>query len=139
MSEKTFTGAAFYRLLDQHRLMAARCAACGALFLPPRPLCCNCHSTEMAWTELSGKGRLAAFTTVHIAPSAMIEAGYGRDKPYCTGIVQLEEGPSISAQILGVDAAQPDTIKIGMRLRAAYVEREVEDRKRTFLAFEKSG
>ena len=71
--------------------------------------------------EMSGKGELVAFTTVHIAPTAMIEAGYGRKNPYCTGIVQLDEGPAISAQILGVDAARPQEIEIGMPLRVTFV------------------
>ena len=57
---------------------------------------------------MSGEGKLLAFTTVHIAPTAMIEAGYDRKNPYCTGIVQLDEGPAISAQILGVDPTKPE-------------------------------
>ncbi len=77
------------------------------------------------------EGKLVAFTTVHIAPTAMLEAGYGRDNPYCTGIVELENGLRISAQILGVDAANPAAIAIGTPLRAAFVERG----ERTYLAF----
>ena len=60
------------------------------------------------WEELGGRGKLVAFTTIHIAPTAMIEAGYSRDNPYCTGIVRLAEGPAISAQILGVDPTKPE-------------------------------
>jgi len=89
----SFTGAEFNQYLAEHKLMGTRCASCGALHLPPPPICTTCHSDDMGWTEFSGRGQLLAFTTVHIAPTAMIEAGYGRDKPYCTGIVQLEEGP----------------------------------------------
>ncbi len=84
---------------------------------------------------MSGRGRLAAFTVVHIAPTAMIEAGYGRDNPYCVGIVQLDSGPAISAQILGVDATRPDAIQIGTPVQVAFVERGDGDGKRTLLAF----
>ena len=91
----------------------------------------------MAWEEMSGKGKLIAFTTIHIAPTAMIEAGYGRDNPYCTGIVQLEEGPAISAQILGVDPMQPEQITIGTPLRVVFVQRGEGEKKRTYLAFER--
>jgi uncharacterized OB-fold protein len=136
MSEMEFTHDAFERLLAEHKLMAARCGNCGALYLPPRPLCPACYGDEMAWTPLGGKGVLAAFTTVHIAPTEMIAAGYGRDNPYCAGIVQLEEGPSISAQILGVDAGQPEDIAIGTPLKAAFLERGEGEARRTFLAFE---
>lgn len=133
-----FTGTQFQQFLSEHRLMGSRCEACGALHLPPHPICTTCHSDDVSWTEFSGKGKLRAFTTVHIAPTAMIEAGYGRDRPYCTGIVQLEEGPSISAQILGVDAARPEEIAIGTPLQVAFVPREEgpDGNTRTYLAFE---
>ena len=136
MAGDTFTQVDFAARLAEHRLMAARCVACGALYLPPRPLCPACFGVEMAWEALSGQGKLAAFTAVYIAPTAMIEAGYGRDNPYLTGIVQLAEGPSISAQVLGVDARQPEQIAIGAPLRAVFVERGQGEAQRTFLAFE---
>ena len=41
----------------------------------------------------------------------MADKGYGRDNPCCTGIVTLEEGPRISARILGVDGNNPQDIK----------------------------
>jgi uncharacterized OB-fold protein len=50
----------------------------------------------------------------------MIEAGYDRFNPYVAAIVELTEGPSISAQLLGVDAHQPQGIRIGMPLRVAF-------------------
>jgi uncharacterized OB-fold protein len=139
MSESDFTAATFQKYLREHRLMGSRCQACGKPYLPPRPLCPACHGDAMEWVELSGRGKLIAFTTIHIAPTAMIEAGYGRDNPYCTGIVQLEEGPAISAQILGVDATRPESIAIGTPLRVAFVERGEGDAAQTCLAFEAQG
>jgi hypothetical protein len=130
------TGAAFYDFLAQHQLMGSRCRSCGTLYLPPRPLCTECYADAldgMEWVEMSGAGELLAFTTVHIATTPMTEAGYGRDNPYCSGIVRLAEGPAISAQILGVDPAQPQAIAIGTVLQVAFVQRE--DGK-TYLAFE---
>ncbi len=135
MSEPEFTSASFYQYLAEHKLMGSRCPSCGGLHVPPRPLCPACQGEEMEWVEMSGSGTLLAFTTISIAPTAMIEAGYGKDNPYCTGIVLLEEGPTISAQILGVDVRQPAQIAIGTPLRVAFVERGEGDRRRTYLAF----
>jgi len=129
------TSAAFYRFLGEHKLMGSRCRSCGALYLPPRPLCTACYGEDMEWAEMAGGGKLLAFTTIHIAPTAMIEAGYGRDNPYCSGIVQLDEGPAVSAQILDVDARRPEQIAIGMSLRVAFVERGEGEERRTYLAF----
>jgi uncharacterized OB-fold protein len=135
MTEMDFTSTSFNRFLGEQRLMGSRCSSCGALHLPPRPLCPACHGEELEWVEMSGRGTLRAFTTIHIAPTAMIEAGYGRKKPYCAGIVQLDEGPAVSAQILGVDPSQPDQIAIGTSLKVAFVKRGEGEARRSYLAF----
>lgn len=136
MGEREFTGASFYQFLGENKLMGARCESCGALHLPPRPFCPACYGEDMRWEEVSGQGKLVAFTTVHIAPTAMIDAGYSRDKPYCVGIVELENGSRISAQILGVDVTRPQEIEIGMPVQVTFVERGEGEEQRTYLAFE---
>ena len=138
MNDQDFTRATFDSFLAAHKLMGTRCGSCGALYLPPRPLCTACYGDDMVWTEFSGQGKLLAFTTIHIAPTAMIDAGYGRANPYCTGVVQLEEGPAISAQILGVDATRQQEIVIGAPLQVAFVERGLGEEERTYLAFQSS-
>jgi uncharacterized OB-fold protein len=70
----------------------------------------------MEWYEFSGKARLSTFTCISVVPVYMAKQGYGRDKPYCTGVVTLEEGPRVSARILGVDAGNPQSVKTGMDL-----------------------
>ena len=135
MTEKDFSNAAFQAFLSEHKLAGARCQSCGALFLPPRPMCTNCYSEDMEWAEVPGEGELVAFTTIHIAPTAMLEAGYGRDNPYCSGVVKLENGLSISAQILGVDASKPETIKVRTPVSVDFIERGEGDAKETFLVF----
>jgi uncharacterized OB-fold protein len=137
MADRAFTATSFYQFLGEHKLMASRCQSCGALYEPPRPLCPACHGDEMEWVEMGGQGKLVAFTAIYIAPTAMIEAGYGRDNPYCAGVVQLAEGPAISAQILGVDPAIPDAIQVGTPLRVAFVRRGEGEQARTCLAFER--
>ena len=135
MSERAFTDTSFHAFLGEEKLMGSRCLSCGTVHLPPRPFCPACYGEDMAWVEMDGRGELVAFTTVHIAPTAMIEAGYGRKNPYCVGIVELKDGPRISAQILGVDAGQPETIAIGTPLQVAFIERGEGDARRTYLAF----
>lgn len=135
MLQREFTNGSFQQFLNEHRLMASRCQSCGTLHLPPRPLCPHCYGQTMEWSEMSGQAELKAFTSIYIAPTAMIEAGYGRDNPYCSGIVKLVEGPSISAQILGVDATKPEEINIGAPLKAVFVDRGEGEAQRSFLAF----
>lgn len=134
--ENKFTHAAYSQFLGEHRIMGSRDIKSGMLFLPPRPLNPQNFSTEMEWVEFGGTAALQAFTIVYIAPTAMIEAGYDRKNPYCVGIVKLNEGPTMSALILGVDVRKPESIKIGMPLKVVYVDRGEAEAKKTFLAFE---
>ncbi len=136
MSEQAFTGTAFYGFLKEHQLMGSRCPQCGAIYAPPRPLCPACPEAEMEWVELSGAGKLASYSVIAIAPTAMLEAGYDRKNPYCSGVVALAEGPRISAQILGVDVAHPQSIQIGASVKVAFIERGEGEAQKTFLAFE---
>jgi uncharacterized OB-fold protein len=115
--------------------MGARCVETGEIFVPPRPMCPRTYSTNMEWVELSGRGTLVAFTAVYIGTSAMVEAGYDRATPYCTGIVELAEGPRFSAQIIGVDARRPETIAIGSALRADFIARGEGAARHVQLAF----
>jgi uncharacterized OB-fold protein len=89
----------------------------------------------MEWVPLGGKGTLEAFSIIYIAPTAMIREGYGRDHPYCAGIVRLEEGPAISAQILGVDVSHPETIRVGSPVSVEFIDSGEGAQRRTRLGF----
>ncbi|MGC9399843.1 MAG: Zn-ribbon domain-containing OB-fold protein [Anaerolineae bacterium] len=131
-----FTAVEFSEKFVDKKLMGSRCPTCGEIYVPPRPVCVECLTDEMAWVEVEGKGKLVAYTIIYVAPTAMLDAGYGFKNPYCTGIVELENGERISAQIVGVDVAHPESIEIGMPVTMTFVERGAEDAKQTFLAFE---
>ncbi len=116
-SAKDFTGASYFAFLkDENKLMGVRCRACGRLSALPRPVCTACHSRDVEWHEFSGSGSLAAFTCISAAPASMVQKGYGMKNPYCVAVVDLEEGPRVSALIVGVDGSNPQDIKTGMPL-----------------------
>lgn len=131
-----FTAAEFYGYLNENKLMGTRCRANGNLYVPPRAMCPESYSTDMEWVQMSGKGKVRAFTIITVGPTAMVEAGYSIKNPYCAALVELEEGPTVSGQLLEVDVAHPETIKIGMPVKAAFIDRGEGDEKRTYLAFE---
>jgi hypothetical protein len=130
-----FTSATFNKFLGEHKLMGTRCITCSGLYLPPRAICPACHRDQIEWIELSGKGKLAAFSSVFIGLSAMQAEGYDRNNPYCAGIVELDEGVKISARVLGVDAKQPANIAIGTPLTIEFLDRGEGEQKKTILAF----
>lgn len=136
MSDIEFTSNAHYKALGEQKLVASRCKSCGKLYFPARPMCPECHGNDMEAVELSGKGKLAAYSVIFIAPTAMIQAGYDRKNPYCAAVVNLEEGPSICAQLVGADLAHPETIKIGTPVTATFLDRGEGEAKKTFLGFQ---
>ena len=131
-----FTIAAFNRSLEQGKLMGSQCQRCNTLYAPPRPLCTQCHEQKMSLMELTGEGRITGFTSIAIAPTFMIQQGFGRDNPYLTGIVQLAEGPSISGRLVGMDATRFEEIAIGTPVSAVFLEHIRDGQKRVMLAFQ---
>jgi len=91
----------------------------------------------MEWVELSGKGKLRTFTSITVGPSFMVELGHDRKNPYCCGIVELEEGPQVCGQILGVNPKEPNLIKIGTPLKVVFIKREEGGKTRYWLGFKK--
>lgn len=104
-----FTIEQFYKFLSQGKLMAGKCLTCGKIHLAPRPLCTNCYSQNFEWMQISGKGKLATYTIIHVAP-----AQFQTLAPYVVGIIELESGLKIPGMIQ--DLTQ-DELKIGMELK----------------------
>jgi uncharacterized OB-fold protein len=135
MDKKDITVFSFNEFLNEGKLMGSKCLKCGAIYLPPRPLCTKCQNNTMEWEQFSGKGKLAAFTVISVGPTVMIQEGFDRVNPYCTGIVELDEGPKISARIVEVDVKNPEIIKVGTQLVMQLQSRCENGATRTQLAF----
>ena len=135
MADKRISDYQFERFLEEEKLMGARCVGCGALFVPPRSICTKCHGSEMEWVEISGEGRLVAFTCISIGPPAMIAEGYDRNNPYCSGAVELVEGPRVVGRIERVDTLNPETIKVGTPVKATFLQQGTDEDRKTVLGF----
>ena len=59
--------------------------------------CAPVLQRRAGWVEYSGQGRLAAFTCIRIVPPPMQVWGYGRQNPYCSGVVELQDGGRVAA------------------------------------------
>ena len=105
---RSFTIEGFYKFVSEGKLMAAKCRKCGAMLLPPRPLCTKCFSTDFEWVELSGRGELLSYTVIHVSPPQFESMA-----PYIVGIVKLEGGLRLPGMIRGV---KPEKIRVGVTL-----------------------
>jgi uncharacterized protein len=136
MEQRPFSDVSFERFLKEEKLMGSKCKACQARYVPPRPICIKCHGSDMEWIELRGEGRLAAFTCISVGPPAMVAQGYNRHNPYCSGVVELEEGGRVDARIDGVDTLKPETIQVGMPLKIKFLHGVGAEEQKADLVFE---
>lgn len=132
---RMFSAVSFNEYLKEHKLMASRCVQCGSLHVPPRAICPQCHGSAMEWVPVSGRGRLVAFTVIYSGPDFMVAQGFDRAHPYISGIVQLDEGMSISARITGLNPGRPEDICIGTVLAVDFLESGEGEASKTSLAF----
>ena len=131
--QKEITSSSFYQYLSEKKLMGTKCQKCGALFLPPHPICSKCYGSDLEWVEMKGNGKIAAFAVIAVGPSFTIDEGYSRNNPYLVGVVQLDEGPKVSARIKGIDVKNPEDIKVGTPVSVDFME--PEEGKRCYVAF----
>ncbi len=89
------------------KLMLMRCKDCGAWRLPARMHCDECLSTSVAWEQASGRGTVRTFGVMH----QRYHPGFAADLPYNVTIVELEEGPRLPTNLVGVSNAD---IRVGM-------------------------
>jgi len=99
----------------QDKLVIQRCAGCGVLRHPPRPMCDSCRSLAWDFVEASGRGKLASFTVLH-HPQVP-----GYEYPLTIALVDLEEGTRIISQLV---SCEREAVSIGMALEAGIHEDE---------------
>lgn len=133
---RPFSDHSYELYLTEEKLMGSVCEDSGIRYCPPRALCIESHSAQMQWTEMPETGELVAFTCITVPTPAMMAEGYDRKNPYCCGVVEIEPGIRLVARIEGVDATDPSSIEIGMKLRTKYLHRGEGDEKSTLLAYE---
>ena len=96
-----------------HKLLIQRCTSCGTLRHPPLPACGDCRSLEWDTVESSGRGTLYSFVVVHYPQVPAF------DYPLPIGLVELEEGTRVVANI---ERLEPERPAIGMALQAEFVD-----------------
>jgi scaffold protein (connect acetoacetyl-CoA thiolase and HMG-CoA synthase) len=100
-----------------YRLEGSACQACQGRFFPPRPVCPACKARDLKPYAFSGRGILYSFTRVAQPPR-----GFASVAPYGVGMVRLEEGPLVTAQL-----ADTDGVELAIGMPVEMVTRKVRD------------
>jgi uncharacterized OB-fold protein len=88
----------FWDALRAHRLELPYCRDCGKPHLPAGPVCPFCFSERLEWRPAGGRGRISTWTVVH---KAWFPA-FAADVPYNVVQVELDEGPRLTASVVGL-------------------------------------
>jgi uncharacterized OB-fold protein len=92
-------------------LLGLRCADCGDLQHPPRPMCPRCFSTRREEVKLSGRGRVLTWIFPrHPAPIGFAEAPV-------VALIDLDEGIRLVSNLVEVAA---DAIAAGMPVEVTF-------------------
>lgn len=107
------TSRPFWAGTQAHELRLQRCRDCGKHIFYPRPICPFCLSEHLEWVTASGKGKVYSYTVVRRA----LHPAFKDDVPYVLAIVELDEGPRLTTNIVG---ARPEDVRVDMPVRATY-------------------
>ena len=103
----------FWDAARRHELVVPRCKNCDHTHFYPRTECPKCMSSNLEWTQVSGKGRLYSFTLVRQPVNPVFQ----EDVPYAYAMVQLAEGPRMISNIVECDVT---ALEIDMPLEAVF-------------------
>ena len=109
--------APYWEAANRGELQIQRCNPCGRLYFYPRTACPLCGSTDVTWVTVSGRGRLHTYLINH-RPAP----GFENEAPYAIAVVELEEGPRMMANIVGVPNT-PEELELDMLLEVRFEPR----------------
>jgi uncharacterized OB-fold protein len=105
----------FWDAAREHRLLIQRSRRTGKWVFYPRAVSPFGAGDTLDWAVASGRGTVYSFTVAR-RPTA---PGWGEDEPYVIAIIELAEGPHMTANVVGCD---PDIVRVGMPVEVAYAD-----------------
>ncbi|MGQ0537248.1 MAG: Zn-ribbon domain-containing OB-fold protein [Methanobacteriota archaeon] len=106
----------FWREIDQrYNLKGAQCGNCNHILFPAKSLCPKCRHLSVGKLKpykFKGTGTVETYTVVHSPP-----AGFEMQTPYVIALIKLDEGPTLTGQIVDV---KPDAVQIGTRVKSTF-------------------
>lgn len=87
--------------LKQSKLKIQRCISCRKYVYYPRDFCPH-DQGQLVYEEVRGKGIILSYTIVEKATHPYFVS----KTPYVLAMIQLDEGPTMLSQIVGIDPKQ---------------------------------
>jgi len=110
---------AFWAATKNKELKYQQCDGCKTVVFYPRRHCTGCTSGVLAWKVSLGAGTVYTYSVVRQSYHPFF-----RNKvPYAVAWIDLDEGPRILSNIIGVQDPLND-VQIGMRVNLVWEEHE---------------
>ena len=103
----------YWEAAKEHRLALPHCDDCAQFWFPPSRTCPHCLSMNFAFKSVSGRGKVFSFVTFH----RVYRPAFAEDVPYVVALVELDEGPRLLTNILGVS---PDEVRCEMAVEVVF-------------------
>ena len=95
------------------KILLQRCCGCGFTWHPVKPLCPECWSDDYEWVPASGRGKINAWMIYYQS----FHPGFDAEIPYHVAEVELEEGPRLQTNIVGI---RNEDLQAGMPVEAYF-------------------
>jgi uncharacterized OB-fold protein len=116
MPVKTPVSAPFWDSLAEGKIRIQYSPSSDAYVFYPRILAPGTLADDLVWREISGAGTLYTFTVAQ----RPVSPHFAADVPQLLAVVQWDEGPRFSTEMVNVD---PADLKIGMRVTPVFCDR----------------
>ena len=107
--------APYWQAAHEGRLDIPLCGDCGKHHFYPRAICPYCHSDNLNFDTVSGRGEVHTFTIAR-RPAG---PAFADDVPYVVALIELEEGPRMMSRIQTDD---PEKVHIGAKVEVTFVK-----------------
>ncbi|MBM3228807.1 Zn-ribbon domain-containing OB-fold protein [Candidatus Parvarchaeota archaeon] len=101
------------RIPERYMLKGNCCTNCKTNYFPPRKICSKCRRLgKIEPRQFVGRGKIYSFTEVSAPP-----VGFELEVPYVLALIELEEGPLVTSQIVDCKASD---VRIGMPVEMVF-------------------
>ena len=107
--------APYWEAAHEGRLDIPLCGDCGKHHFYPRAICPHCHSDNLKFDTVSGRGEVHTFTIAR-RPAG---PAFADDVPYVVALIELEEGPRMMSRVQTDD---PESVRIGAKVEVTFVK-----------------
>ena len=100
----------YWDSLARGALSYQRCKVCRHAWLPARSECPGCLAADWHWQVAAGGAKLISWVVYHMA----YHPAFANRLPYTVAVVELDEGPRLISNVIGVGDAEK--LQIDQRL-----------------------